>query len=305
MPEISDRIKQLRNYLSAKTGNDWSETKFAETVGIKPNSFNYSVNKSEGGPNLQDLTKILVAYPEISPDWLILGKGPMLRDAGTSILNEPQQQYINTDIDLSSKKKIVRLERKHVEQEIIVATQDLSGNNTVAVINYKAAANFKNGYGSQEFFEKQPGMIMPSIFVKKGKQYCSLQVAGDSMHPTIYNNDWVICRFIEKAEWGTIKDNYIYVLVSKLRGTDVKRVLNRLEEKQHLWCKSDNKAHRPYEIQYDDLIQVWQVEWRLSNYLADVNETLYGKVNRFEEELEFIKKHLGINDILNGEAPEG
>lgn len=73
MSEVIKRIQELIAYL------DISEREFCRRVGM---SYGYMSKVKDVGAS--KLTNILIAYPNISADWLLLGKGSMLRDLGNS-----------------------------------------------------------------------------------------------------------------------------------------------------------------------------------------------------------------------------
>lgn len=68
--EITDRIKLLIK-LSGQSVNS-----YAKSIGIFPQSL-YKWIKNEREPNIELLQKILKANPDISADWLLMGKGEM------------------------------------------------------------------------------------------------------------------------------------------------------------------------------------------------------------------------------------
>ena len=55
-----------------------SATKFADTIGITRSSMSHIVS-GRNKPSMDMVQKILQHYPEVNPDWLILGQGDMFR----------------------------------------------------------------------------------------------------------------------------------------------------------------------------------------------------------------------------------
>ncbi len=249
--------------LLKKSNDKYTDTEAGADCGLLPSNF-ADIRAGRRGLTIQAIKSFKKANPEISLDYIICNTGTALQ------VDIPQTFSVKG-------------------KDIIVATEDASGNVTIPMINYKAAANYMTGYNSQEYFEELPPLTLPPTLVRSGQHY-ALQTVGDSMYPTLYDSDWVVCRLLDRSEWESVKNLYIYVLVSAQRGINIKRVLNRLKEHGFIRCKSDNRAHAPYNVQLEDLMQIWEVKFKLSAHLPDQNELLYNKVNRIEEELEEVKE---------------
>lgn len=70
---INERVKQIVDRLGYK-----SIRQFAIKINIAPTSLN-DVVKNNAEPKFSTLDKIIKAEPSISPDWLLTGKGEMLK----------------------------------------------------------------------------------------------------------------------------------------------------------------------------------------------------------------------------------
>lgn len=55
------------------------QAQFASAIGIQRAAMSHIIS-GRNNPSLDVMTKILHRYPQINPDWLLLGKGEMLRD---------------------------------------------------------------------------------------------------------------------------------------------------------------------------------------------------------------------------------
>lgn len=69
---MKERIKKILEVKSE------SPSDFALKIGVQRSSISH-VLSGRNNPSLEFLQKILTAYPDISPDWLILDKGQMIR----------------------------------------------------------------------------------------------------------------------------------------------------------------------------------------------------------------------------------
>jgi phage repressor protein C with HTH and peptisase S24 domain len=193
-------------------------------------------------------------------------------------LNEPENVHLITEPTPKTYTKKV---------DIVVSTQDTTGNATVPMINHQAAANYLTGYQSQEYFEELEPLTLPSYMMRSGQHY-ALQVLGNSMESTLHDGDWLVCRLLEPSEYEYMQDGLIYVIVCVNRGIQVKRIKNRLKNHGNpfIRCRSDNRAHAPYNVYPQDIVQIWIVEWQLTAYMPNREEMIYNKLDAMQERIE-------------------
>lgn len=55
-----------------------SSSRFAEEIGIQPSGVSHILS-GRNNPGYDFIVKILTKYPDLNPDWLILGKGEMFK----------------------------------------------------------------------------------------------------------------------------------------------------------------------------------------------------------------------------------
>ncbi len=93
MNTIRDRIDEFINYLGI------SRLRFEEQSGLTINS----LANCKNSPNGNAIAKIIESNPELSPDWLLLGKGEMLR-SNDSTEKTPTIEVEETEQELSKKR---------------------------------------------------------------------------------------------------------------------------------------------------------------------------------------------------------
>jgi len=89
---------------------------FADTIGIQRSSVSHVIS-GRNKPSMDFVEKILAAYPQVNLEWLILGKGGMLKGADLFSQMEPEAASAPTSLksvndpsmapDLSETKKTV------------------------------------------------------------------------------------------------------------------------------------------------------------------------------------------------------
>ena len=82
---MQDRI------LKILTGNQLSATRFADIIGVQKSSISHILS-GRNKPSFDFIEKILIKFPYINPEWLILGKGNMYRASVQATLFDSQGQ---------------------------------------------------------------------------------------------------------------------------------------------------------------------------------------------------------------------
>ena len=250
--------------------------KLIEALGMNVLSFSKYIGVSDGTtrmyttrgskPGSDYLEKIILANDRINIEWLLTGKGEMFRPGSSS-------KPFGSDIAK--------------QNPVIHINQDNETGIVIPMIDQKAAANYISGYTSQQYYNELAHTTLPAYMAKGGIHFW-LQVKGDSMETTFYDGDWLLCEQIQRENWLDLKDYDVHVVVSNDRGVQVKRIKNRLK-KGFIRCRSDNRAHKPYSLLFNDILEIWRVKWYLSNYMPNRNEDLFNKVDVIEENVEDLR----------------
>lgn len=267
---VNERFFECINMLK-KSKQIHSDREFATTIDVSPSNLG-DIKANRRSVTLEILNRAFQRFG-INSAYVITGKGKPFHN---------QSENDNTV-------------EKSPTEVIVVATQNTDGNTTVPLINHKAAANYLTGYESQEWFESQESIQLPDYMLKDGLCY-AVQVSGDSMEPTLSEDDWVICRLLDKSDYRYINDGTVYVVVSEERGIQVKRLRNRLLQYGSIRCLSDNPKHEPYELAEQQILQLWKVEWHLRSHLPEVNyelDDIQGQISNMAEEMRKLQQKLG------------
>ncbi|WP_299363655.1 S24 family peptidase [Winogradskyella sp.] len=141
-----------------------------------------------------------------------------------------------------------------------------TGDENVVYVPVQARAGYLNGYGDPEYIESLPSFHMP--YLTNGTYRC-FEVKGNSMFRTFFDGDLVFGKFVEDLR--DIRDGRIYVIVSKTEGVVLKRVINKIEERQKLILKSDNKDgnYPTYTINAEDIEELWDVKMYASMQIPE------------------------------------
>lgn len=89
MKDIADRVK----YILETEGLTYGQ--FAERIGVAASAVSHFVNR-RNKPSLDAITGILTAFPDISPDWLLLGTGALNREDDSA--TKPSRKAVQIEI---------------------------------------------------------------------------------------------------------------------------------------------------------------------------------------------------------------
>ena len=132
-------------------------------------------------------------------------------------------------------------------------TRDTYG--TITYVSVAAQAGYVDQVNDPVFEEALPSFSFPDRQYSGGVYRC-FDVAGDSMEPTLFENDKMICRVIEPSLWlNNIRPNFVYVFATHT-GIVVKRVISVSKENQSVTVSSDNDFYSPFELKISNIREV-------------------------------------------------
>ena len=204
--EIKQRVLQFID------NQNLSKYEFCKKTGIgKSNLSGISLKSELGGTQI---SQILNHFPNISPDWLILGNGEMLRNANKA----------NTSV----------LEGESVKKIPLVVQSAVAG------------------FGNIDFSLNQTD-IKDYYIVPKFKHYnidFMIEISGSSMYPKYNSGDVVACTILRNTKF--IQWNKCHIIATREQGILCKRI--RLSNKEnHITAISDNQQYPPFDIPMDEI----------------------------------------------------
>ena len=244
----------------------------ASDIGISRSTLNSYENGSIKNPTL-DALMMFSKYLRISIDTLV-----------------------KVDMSRLSQFQLSELERGHdvyvtgSRLRVLATTVDSGNRENIEVVPLKAKAGYKSGYADPEFVRKLPVFQLPILF--KERKYRMFQISGDSMLP-IPDKSWVIGEYLEN--WYDIQDGHPYVLLTQDEGIVFKIAYNQLKKKKNLVLKSLNTVYEPYEINVNEVKEVWKFCNFISNEIPSEGvrkDTLMDSVSKLEAHLNSIKQSL-------------
>jgi transcriptional regulator with XRE-family HTH domain len=232
MVKLNENMRKLRKQLKL------TQDQFAAKLDIKRSLLGaYEEGRAE--PKLELLQKIAAVF-NVSVDDLI---GKDLEEGAAS----------TSSVSIGKGK------------EVLVVTSDLNGKDNIELVPLKAAAGYLNGYADAEFVKELPKFQLPIL--KQGT-YRAFEISGDSMLP-ILPGTIVIGEYVEDIR--KIKSGKTYIVISQREGVVYKRVFNYLEESGKLFLVSDNRHYSPYQLDGNEVMEVWAAKAYISVQFPDID----------------------------------
>jgi len=184
-------------------------------------------------------------------------------------------QLFGTSVDILIGKDVSRLKESELivsnykrGKEVLAVTVDQEGKENIELVPQKAAAGYLNGYADPEYIQELPRFNLPIL--PQNATYRAFEIVGDSMLP-ILPGTIVIGSFIEDVR--DIKNGKTYILVTQTDGIVYKRVFNYINDNGKLFLVSDNRQYAPYQIDVEDVLEVWAAKAYISVQFPDSNDS--------------------------------
>lgn len=207
---VKDRIKEFTVY------ENISIKSFEESLDVS-NGYVNSISKSIG---IDKISLILEKYPNLNLEWLLAGKGEMIKHTNSGAVAEPTAVYkLKTDRTYQSQR--------------------------VPLYSIEASAGIVTLFKDSSHFTPIDHIQIPNLPKCDGALY----VSGDSMYPLLKSGDIVMYRKHDISEgiiWGEM-----YLISYEQSGdiiTAVKYIKKSEEGSEYIKLVSQNQHHQDRDI---------------------------------------------------------
>lgn len=191
------------------------------------------------GISEENLARFLAYAPDVNEEWLLTGRGEMLKTNSTPTDTPPDEMHSSNIKDKENPSD------NQNNDPIFLAASPREG---IPLIPFSAMAGALKG--EQIVLEYECERYVVPAF--NGADFL-MPVKGDSMSPTYISGDIVACQRVPMSglffQW-----NKPYVL-DTAQGAIIKRIKPG-SDKQHVLIVSDNKEYDPFELPYEDIYAV-------------------------------------------------
>jgi len=107
------------------------QAQFASAIGIQRAAMSHIIS-GRNNPSLDVMLKILHRYPQLNPDWLLFGKGEMLRSSDSSVeqvedqVKTPPQLHLMADDHVEVSQAALNTEREPLEKQMAISVEKTS-----------------------------------------------------------------------------------------------------------------------------------------------------------------------------------
>jgi transcriptional regulator with XRE-family HTH domain len=161
--------------------------------------------------------------------------------------------------------------------------------NEIQLVPVKAAAGYLAGYADPEFLDELNTFTLPML---APGNYRAFEIVGDSMLPTT-SGSVIVGEKLDDLE--EVKSNQTYIVVSRNEGIVYKRVMKNNKSRAKLTLVSDNTAYQPYNVNTDDVLEVWKAQMIIAKANMqqrwDVNQ-LANLVSNLQDQVSSLKKKM-------------
>ncbi len=176
--------------------------------------------------------------------------------------------------------KVVNINGGDVSPKVI--TLDVNQNDTIALVNQKAAAGYPHNIQDVEWYETLPAFNIP-LPQYRNATYRGFQVEGDSMLPNIRPNEWVLGKAVPNVSEASDSKIYIVVLNDSVLVKKLQKVPNSPEKVRLI---SLNQEYIPIEVEVKNIQELWLVNSKLTFGIDEPNESsLLRELQQSMEEL--------------------
>lgn len=234
-----------------------SSRQFALALDYLPQSLS-EILKNRRDVTIELLRKAVETY-KLNPVYLFTGDGPMFM-----------------------------IEESYKDFKVLTIVTSPENEERIVHVPIPAQAGYASDLSDPAFIQDLPSYSLPDYKYKVGT-HRSFDVAGDSMEPTLFEGDKVICSYLEPTLWeNSIKNNYVYIIVTQ-GDVLVKRIKNNIKESKAIQLISDNDYYDPYELKLTTIKEIWYVRAKISPFLPspkNIQNILHEEVGGLKNSLQ-------------------
>lgn len=231
---VTQRFIECHNKLKSEQ-RIRSSRQFALSLDYLPQSLS-EILKKRRDVTIELLRKAIETY-KINPVYIFTGNGPMFMQ-----------------------------EEMREEFRVLTIVTDSQNDEQIVHVPMPAQEGYASDLGDPSFIQNLPSYSLPDYKYKVGT-HRSFDVAGDSMEPTLFEGDKVICSYLEPSLWETaVKKNYVYVVITKGEVL-VRRLAAYSKEEKTLQLFSDNAYYESFTVALSNVREIWYVRAKISPFL--------------------------------------
>ena len=246
---VSKRFVECHNILLEK-GIVRSSRQFVLELGYSPQSWS-KVIREERAVTIDLIQKAVDRY-SFNPSYIFSGNGKPI--------NESEEEC----------------------SPVLAVAVDENNEERIVYVPVSAQAGYLDQFNDPVFIKDLPTFSLPGFEFKHGT-FRAFDIKGDSMEPSIYQGEMVVCSYLDPDLWEyNIRSDYVYVIVTK-GDVLIKRVQNKLKGEGILLLNSDNTFYDSYKVSIEDIQEVWYVKMKVSPFAHSKIKQQIDMEDRFDD----------------------
>jgi len=173
---------------------------------------------------------------------------------------------------------------------ILATTVDTGNVENIELVPVKARAGYTSGYADPDYIKVLPAFNLP--FLDRNRKYRTFQISGDSM-PPVSEGSWVTGEYVQN--WNSVRDKHPYIIITKEEGIVFKITYNKIREKNTLLLCSTNPLYEPYEININEVLEIWKFTNFISSELPEPNlskDEISSTVMKLQKDMSELKNRM-------------
>ena len=259
-PHVGQRLQQFLDHykLTARQA--------AVKMGDEKSGKIYKLLSGDAKPGFDTLTKMLAVWPELSADWLVMGRGPMVHGKA-AVGNAPSPPTAPA--------------RGVFSQQLVTVTVDRTGKDATLMVPLTAQAGYPTHFNDRVFLEDMKPYTVPGFEMGS---YRAFEVDGLSMYPTFAPSDVVVCSLVDR--WDLLRPGRCYVVVTAENVLLMRINTPITDPTASVELVSDNITYETYSVPVEDVMQVWMVRGYVSTTIQSRPDPKGDVLERLQEAIE-------------------
>jgi transcriptional regulator with XRE-family HTH domain len=248
-----NRIVDLRKLIGL------SQSDFAKKIEISQAGLS-QIESGKTSIAISTLYKIIEEF-QLNAEWLLFGDGPVFKNQVISIAK-------GTPLE----------------------NEDYSQLSLIPFVNREAEAGYLDQCNDVEYVKSLTGYRIPGF---EHGEFRMFQISGDSMNPSLFEDEVVIAELVEDIE--CIQANRQCIIVTK-EGIVAKRIFPQPDDKFLL--KSDNPKYKSYKLRYDIIIEMWEIRAKITTEFlspplqAQISDEIDKRIEALENTVNMLSRAL-------------
>lgn len=197
--------------------------------------------------NSDFIANLLSIYPDVSAEWLLTGRGSMLKTKSTDDTHVPDNAHpCHSDSEVTENNRHTQdIIKKKSDDNVALLGLPANGNagRLIPLVSQSAAAGFGNADFAISEADVKDYYVIPKF------KYCKvdfmIEISGSSMYPKYNSGDVVACTIIRDGSF--IQWNKCHIIATRDQGILCKR-LRPSDKDGCIMAVSDNKDYPPFDI---------------------------------------------------------